>query len=207
MQITEDIQNGKFASGVLLPPDGELASDYDVSRITLRKSLAILSQKGRIRRLPQGGALATPPTPSPVTSGCGSESSSQPIRTNKKLAMGMVLASGSSYSVIHRFNGARRYAEENNLKITHFLLPSHEEALNILSRVEEYELDGVIVSPYLDDRYFQAFKKLVDKNIPQLEYYYRDQNLGKYSSVQLHKPVFQAACQYIQQDHSNGVRY
>ncbi len=118
MQITEDIQNGKFASGVLLPPDGELANDYDVSRITLRKSLAILSQKGRLQRLPQGGALAIPSAPPPETSGSGSESSSLPARTNKRLAMGMVIASGSSYAVIHRFNGGqtvcRRKQPEND---------------------------------------------------------------------------------------------
>jgi len=165
-QITEDIQNGKFSSGVLLPPDGELATEYDVSRITMRKSLAILSEKGRIRRLPHGGALAMNVESPPNTVGSDLKSASTTAQAARKLTLGMINACGSNFSIIHRLAGARRYAEENNLKITHFLLPSHEESLDILSRVEEYELDGVITSPYFDDRYIKVFKNLIEKKFP-----------------------------------------
>jgi DNA-binding transcriptional regulator YhcF (GntR family) len=164
IQITKDIQGGKFASGVLLPPDSELATDYNVSRLTLRKSLTILSENGQIHRLSHGGALAKTNNP------CSSENISNSIgaipQTERKLSIAFVSAGGIFYSTTQYLNGIERYSEESGLKFTHFLVSHHEEVLEVLSRVKEYEIDGVIVNPYKDERYFSMLNTLVDMNFP-----------------------------------------
>jgi LacI family transcriptional regulator len=164
-QIAEDICQGKFDSGVLLPPESELAASYAVSRITLRKSLTILSEKGQLRRLPQGGALAKHPDPAGPGGQGASDASGLP-QTQRKLTLGKIIPAGPNYPEIQRIVGAKRYAEANNVRFVHFLPESNEEALNILSRMDEYELDGAVAAPHTDAAYVEVFARLAEQGFP-----------------------------------------
>jgi LacI family transcriptional regulator len=113
-------------------------------------------------KTPQGGMVV------PVQKSVDNESTvvDASPRTERKLSMALVSASGIYYSTTQRLSGMERYAEENGLKFTSFLVPNHEEALEVLSHVMEYEIDGVVVTPYRDERYLSALKTLVEKKFP-----------------------------------------
>lgn len=192
-QLSEDIERGKFASGVLLPPDGELATNYDVSRITMRKSLAILAKKRDMRRLPNGGVLAT------VASNASSEyvadasaemerstgqrtSESSARKATKKLTFAALFACGPNHIVSERFRGAQRYADEHDLRFVHFLASSVDEVVDILTRVEQHELDGVILNPFREEKYLAALRTLSDRSFPVV-LHNRLEELPKVSSV------------------------
>lgn len=55
----ERLQNGDWAPGLLIPPETELAKEYDVSVITVRNALLTLEREGRlIRRRGKGTIVA-----------------------------------------------------------------------------------------------------------------------------------------------------
>ncbi|MHA6327184.1 GntR family transcriptional regulator [Roseivivax sp. CAU 1753] len=59
MQVAEtlirDIASGRLADGARLPPEREMATDWDVSVGTLRKALARLEQEGLLERIQGSG--------------------------------------------------------------------------------------------------------------------------------------------------------
>ncbi len=58
-KIEEDIENGKYAVGELLPNEYQLCEIYSVSRITIRGALARLSDSGKIKRIKGKGTVVT----------------------------------------------------------------------------------------------------------------------------------------------------
>lgn len=55
--LKEDLENGRWKPGDLIPSEGELASTYQVSRTVIRKSLDILEGDGRVIRVKGKGTL------------------------------------------------------------------------------------------------------------------------------------------------------
>lgn len=55
--IAQDITQGRYTPGMMLPGERELARSYDVSPVTVRKSLRLLSETGRVVRHPQRGVI------------------------------------------------------------------------------------------------------------------------------------------------------
>jgi DNA-binding LacI/PurR family transcriptional regulator len=162
-QIAVDIRSGKFASGVLLPPDEELARAYSISRVTLRKSLAVLSGRGQIRRLPQGGALAE----RPVLMDDSASEMPTVKSTQRKLAIaGVLWAPVTSAAWVQRHAGLRQYAEENDISFTSIMLPSHEAVCDLLRRVDDFHLDGLVVNPCLEPGYREALAALAERKFP-----------------------------------------
>ncbi|KSV56945.1 hypothetical protein ATO21_02590 [Pediococcus acidilactici] len=49
-ELIQQIESGEFAIKSKLPSEKELCNQYDVSRITVRKALAELEEKGYITR-------------------------------------------------------------------------------------------------------------------------------------------------------------
>ncbi|MGN0457898.1 MAG: GntR family transcriptional regulator [Eubacterium sp.] len=58
-KIEDDIENGKFAIGDILPNEYQLCEIYSVSRITIRGALARLSDLGKIKRIKGKGTIVT----------------------------------------------------------------------------------------------------------------------------------------------------
>jgi LacI family transcriptional regulator len=165
-QLCFDIQRGEFPPGSLIPAQQELALKYSVSRRTITRALSILAEEKTIQKMAQGKLMI--PRGDNASGICnemeGGASSSQ--ATAKKISIAAVIASVPHYPTTQRLNGTKRYADANNLKFSHFLVPSHEEALDILARVEEYDLDGIIVAPFQDERYLRALETLSEKKFP-----------------------------------------
>lgn len=59
--LTQEIQEGKYIPGTLLPTDRELAHRYKVSTNTVRKCLDILRDRGTVIREPQRGVVVANP--------------------------------------------------------------------------------------------------------------------------------------------------
>jgi GntR family transcriptional regulator len=66
VQLAEDlakrIQRGEFPVGARLPSEAELAQDYRTAKMTVRRALEILRERGMIRTLHGRGSvvIATP---------------------------------------------------------------------------------------------------------------------------------------------------
>src|ERR1044072_397460 len=54
------ILQGRYADGARLPPEAELATEYRVSRQTVRRAFHDLVAEGMVHRVPGRGTFATP---------------------------------------------------------------------------------------------------------------------------------------------------
>ncbi len=65
----ERILDGRLRAGTRLPADGELATQYQISRDTVRQALALLVNEGLIERVQGRGTFVSQPASndSPVT--------------------------------------------------------------------------------------------------------------------------------------------
>jgi DNA-binding LacI/PurR family transcriptional regulator len=61
MTLVDDIKQGRYQPGMLLPTERELAKTYEVSPVTMRKCLKILSKRGELVRHPQRGVVVASP--------------------------------------------------------------------------------------------------------------------------------------------------
>ena len=62
-RLREQLTQGHFAVGTILPTEDELQADYDVSRYALREALGLLEQEGYIERRRRAGTRVLAPPP------------------------------------------------------------------------------------------------------------------------------------------------
>jgi GntR family transcriptional regulator len=67
--LQEQIAAGAWASGERLPSELQLAAQYSLSRVTVRRALAGLARDGVIRKLPGAGTFVTKPANPPGVTG------------------------------------------------------------------------------------------------------------------------------------------
>jgi DNA-binding LacI/PurR family transcriptional regulator len=156
-QLTEDVRLGKFGSGILLPTDATLARQYQVTRDTMRKSLALFSQKQEMVKLPQGGCFIE------------QEKIPDGNKTSRQnLSIGVVWATVPSGHQMEICKGIERYAQENPDLHLNIFVPSqgHQELIHQLTHLERSAWDGIIVYPYADEQYSATIRNLVALNFP-----------------------------------------
>lgn len=159
-QILEDISCRKFQPGTMLPTESELARSYNVSRVTLRRSLGMLVDQKRLTKLPyQGIVVAAEPT---VERPVGESKS-----TTRRTTLAAVWSCQPDHRVVMMREGIRRYAQDNQIDFRIFLSPQgHEQTLEILGNIERFDIDGVILLPFETPEYIAAIKQLIDRRIP-----------------------------------------
>jgi LacI family transcriptional regulator len=157
-QVADDIKQGKYTTGVLLPAEDELARTYSVSRTTIRKSLAILSHKGRINKLPQRGAL--------VPEAAGSKAAVPAVKTNVQLSIAMIGCLTMDFAITRLIAGLKRGVADHKVKFNVLISKTHEETLDILNRIEDYGVNGIFISPVNEDRYYDVLARLLEKKFP-----------------------------------------
>ncbi len=59
--LVKEIETGRYSPGTFLPPERQLAKSYQVSTMTMRKCLGILSENGHLVKLPQRGVVVADP--------------------------------------------------------------------------------------------------------------------------------------------------
>jgi DNA-binding LacI/PurR family transcriptional regulator len=158
--LAGEIQTGKYASGTLLPTESELARLHGVTPKTLRKSFAILAERGQVVRLPQRGVLV------PKNDSSNSSFADSGSQTAKKISIATFWAMAPDYALAQRLAGIRRYTENHNIQFRDYLASTNEETLDALEHVEDYGVDGVIVYLYKDPRYTAVIARLLEKRFP-----------------------------------------
>jgi len=155
-QLAEDVRQGKFGSGILLPTDTILARQYKVTRETIRKSLALVSQNQELVKLPQGGCFIR------------HEGSGHHKKPQKTLSIGVVWATIPSGHEMEICKGIERYVQENDGLQLNIFLPArgHEEAIQRLTQIEDCAWDGILVYPYVSEQYTTAIRDLAGAGFP-----------------------------------------
>jgi DNA-binding LacI/PurR family transcriptional regulator len=164
--LKTDIQQGKYPFGGLLPSETELAKDYRVSRVTLRKALTALAEKGNVIKLPHKGMML----PHEGSIAAGRLEAGIGAATQRKISVAAFWAGVPDYGVTKRLEGIRRYAEVHGLQFRNYLSSTNEETLATLEKVEDYGVEGVLVNPFLDTRYISVIKRLIEKKIPVVSF-------------------------------------
>jgi DNA-binding LacI/PurR family transcriptional regulator len=158
--LAEDIRQGKFESGILLPAEETLGERYSVTRKTMRKSLAILSQHQQILKLPQGGAIIP---------GIGTaDGEYKGKKTERELSIATVWSTIPDGHQIEISEGIETYARDHK-KIqlrTMFSAQGYKDAIHLLTHIETSQWDGIIIEPYQVNEYLNAVRNLVEKGFP-----------------------------------------
>jgi GntR family transcriptional regulator, arabinose operon transcriptional repressor len=164
-RLETDIREGKYRTGVLLPSEEELSRTYEVSRMTMRKSLGILSGKRPIERLPQGGTLVPRSEPAKETPPTGQSISTH--RTERKPALAVIQSRASEGGNAKIFEGMQDYCEAHNLDFLFYLSPEgHDKTLDMLEHIQNLSIDGILIFPYPDEKYLAILNALTQKKFP-----------------------------------------
>jgi DNA-binding LacI/PurR family transcriptional regulator len=160
--LTQDIRQGVYARGTMLPPDSSLAQTYSVSRITMRRAISLLSMSGQVVKLPNKGVL--------VQAGDGQENH-QPLpietKTQKKIIVATAWSAVPDFNLVQSQEAFEKYVAEHQLEMRSYTSAvSHDVTLNFLNHIEDYGVDGVIVLPYHLPEYIAALTKLVERRFP-----------------------------------------
>lgn len=162
-RFEQDIRSGQYREGLLLPSEGDLAQNYGVSRMTMRKVLAILADRHEVVKVPQKGAMIPPRN--------GQDEPDQPsaatVGPQTQTAIGAVFAAEPDAHLVGIREGIKRYAAEHGLHFQMFLnTHGHEQALHVLRHVEDYPVQGLLVLPYAHGAYLDALRRLSDAGFP-----------------------------------------
>jgi DNA-binding LacI/PurR family transcriptional regulator len=163
--LADDIQQGRFQAGMLLPTENELAGIYRVSGMTMRKALGILANRGVVVRLPQKGTLVPSrelSSPPPIEPSTASETSA-----TSGMTISAVWAAEPDAHLVGISEGVKKYAREAGLHVQMILSPDgHERALDYLQHVENYSVQGVLTLPYGSEKYIQTLDRLKQQSFP-----------------------------------------
>jgi len=157
-ELLQDIENGVFGPGSVLPSQIELAGRYQVSRDTVQRALSLLNDEGKVRRLSQGK------TQVPMDFGRQeSTSSDRTVRGN----IAAVWAAEPDYHLVEMRKGIARYAAETGMDFKIFLSPGgHGKTIELLGTIENHSVDGIILLPYGHPDYVRAIRRLIDRAFP-----------------------------------------
>ena len=141
--LIDEIKAGKFDAGERLPSEKELADKFNVSRITSKKALDMLSRDGIIKRIPGKGSFVNEDR-------TALENGSQLAINNNanKSLIGIILPDFSESYGIGLISGIEEQSYKNNFFIvtrrSHGDRVLEEEAINDLI---EIGVDGIIIMP------------------------------------------------------------
>jgi DNA-binding LacI/PurR family transcriptional regulator len=151
-RIRQRIDSKALMVGQRLPAISSLVKEYQVDYRTIRSALLLLEQDGVIACEQRKGAVVI-----------------QGGSTARKLSLAVVWASPVDYSMMKFREGMQEYAEANGIVFRNYSSPQgHEGALEVLEKIEDYSVDGVILLPFFTNEYIAAIKKLSEKQFPMV---------------------------------------
>jgi DNA-binding LacI/PurR family transcriptional regulator len=172
--LREDIISLKYKSGERIPSEKELCEQYNVSRITSKKALELLTTEGYIIRKPGKGSFvnefmgvkevtnhseATLPTLTSPTSST--------IKTNKKLLIGLVITTFDDSYGTELIYGMEEASRENDCYLIirrSFGIAAQEE--KTITQFLEMGIDGLIIFPAQGEYFSAEILKLVISKFP-----------------------------------------
>lgn len=162
--LLEDIKSGKYSGENRLPSEKELAAEYNVSRITSKKALALLADNGIIKRMPGKGSFICDQDESEIDV---TEADMKTNRDNKKVIIGLVITDFSEAYGTGLLYGIEQEAARNNMYLcfrrSYESQKLEEDELNGLL---ELGVKGLIIMPVHGKHYNQKILRLVLDGFP-----------------------------------------
>jgi GntR family transcriptional regulator, arabinose operon transcriptional repressor len=157
--LSEEIVSGRFRPGDRVPSEKELSEQFEVSRITSKKALEMLSDEGVIERVPGKGSFVAEAVPVASTA-------SRTGRTNGRI-IGFVMPDfGDPFGAI-LIRSIEQACNEIGyhviLRTTHDNADEEEKAID---RLLEIGVDGIIVLPVHGEYYNPLILRLVLDHFP-----------------------------------------
>jgi len=164
--LREEIQNGKYAVGDRVPSEKELADKYNVSRITSKKALEILSAEQLIVRQPGRGSFVADPAERSEAAESGKNGTGSRKSGGKRLIGLLITDFAESYGT-----GLLYGMEEASRKYDSYLIvrrtlghPANEE--EAIRGLLEIGVDGLIILPAQGEYFNAEILKLVIEKFP-----------------------------------------
>ncbi|NRA36780.1 MAG: GntR family transcriptional regulator [Planctomycetes bacterium] len=161
-QLREEIAEGMYSLGSLMPTEMELVKTYQVSRVTIRRSLSILIEEGVLLKLPHRGVMVQ---------GVKADGSGPLIShlSNKDFTLAAMLASQPDEGLSRMQQGIEDFAKEYGMAfrlLSNDMIADNDDPFSVLEHVEELGIDGVIVLPYPGEPRTEILQSLHDRGFP-----------------------------------------
>jgi DNA-binding LacI/PurR family transcriptional regulator len=167
VELKEEIRTGRYGVGDRVPSEKELADAHHVSRITSKKALEMLAEKGLIVRRPGRGSFVANPEERPPATSVGAKSAPKGGRGGAKLLIGLVMTDfGDSYGtgLIYGIEEVSRRNDSYLILRRTFGIPSYEE--EAIQGLLELGVDGLIIFPAQGEFFNPEILKLVIDKFP-----------------------------------------
>ena len=163
--LADNILRNRFAEMHHLPAENRLASEYRVSRSTIRRALTILHEKGIIIREPkQSSIIATGNTVLPAQKPLLPQQPERPVRD---AMLGFVYAGFPDAMISEVTQAMRGYTEEAGLGFQIFnSRDGHEPVLRLLENPRKWGVDGIFMVPHALPKYIRAINRLARSGYP-----------------------------------------
>lgn len=158
--IYDQIRLNSWQPHYRLPSESELASLFNVSRLTAKNALLNLVEKGLVYRIQGKGSFISEPTGEPVVY------KSKHIEFNKKL-IAYIMPLAKTMRSLHLINGM----EEELAKLGYHLLfcktyNSKEIEKQVLQEVQQLNVAGIIIYPVEGETYSEDILRLTLNQFP-----------------------------------------
>ncbi len=165
-QIYDDmmngIQNGTWKEGDLIPSEKDLAQQYNVSRITSKKALEMLSDGGYIIRMPGKGSFIQKLPPAVQENTYGSKDVQ-----NRPLLIGLILPDFDETFGTGLLSGVEKAASEQGVFV--IFRRSYDDQQKEEQSIDELLLlgvDGLIIMPVHGEHYAPKILRLIIDRFP-----------------------------------------
>jgi len=165
-RILAEIAGGGYAAGALLPPETHLCGTYRASRVTIRRTLDLLAERGIVERIPHRGVMVKSGPAGQLRTDAPA-SSPTVRRARRKLAFASVLAAQPDEGLVNIQEGIDEYVREHGLALQFASFAGEGgKPFEALARVEELGVDGLILLPYPGAEHLETLRELRRRRFP-----------------------------------------
>ncbi|HET8845350.1 MAG TPA: GntR family transcriptional regulator, partial [Ktedonobacteraceae bacterium] len=172
-QLTSDLRNrilnGQLAAGARLPTDQELASEYQLSRDTVRQALALLADEGLIERIQGRGTFVCQLSAPAMTTNAPLSISAQPTLVQEQKMIGLLLNSGlrklgDSFQLI--MSGVEQAARLHGYGVSIYYTEGGKEQHHDIARMTANGIAGLVFCPFSTTDDTEIIHQLQSVNFP-----------------------------------------
>ncbi len=157
-----DLAGKRFKDSDSIPSALLLAKTYGVSRNTIRKMLAELSEEGLLQRCGNNRFAVMADT---------KKKDMPELRklSSKRIVIGWFYSGSRDLLIVKRTRGIERFCEEKNLDLRIVSsLTGHEPILELFENIRNYEIDGSITANHCQTQYAEVLARLNQEKFPMV---------------------------------------
>ncbi|AUS95925.1 GntR family transcriptional regulator [Clostridium thermosuccinogenes] len=165
--LEKKILSGQYKVGDRIPSEKELSEEYKVSRITSKKALEMLAEKGLIDRAPGRGSFVKSNSTDETDNECLKDPKNEEDKVARPPMIGVILPDFAESYGTSLLSGIEKEASEKNCFIV--LKRSYgrqdiEE--NVIDSLLELGVDGIIIMPVHGELYNREILRLTLDGFP-----------------------------------------